>query len=383
MSRTKFLAFMLLCLVAVALWAWIGWESFSTKWQAPLGPRLSLASQPPSMAGNTAIPSQPPSQPVFGTVTRNTPKIAPVPLCGGPTTMTILAIGSDTRSGNYLYGLADVIRYIRVDFVTPRVNVLEFPRDLWVEIPGIEKHYGITHGKLNQAYFYGNPGMGYYNGPDQGPGLLASTLDMNFGARPDHYIAANMQTFVQLVDNIGGIDVYLPYSVDARQPDQIKRLDLYFPAGEHHLNGEEALMLGRIRQFSVFERADQQNRIICALREAMLNPYNLPKLPGIIDTFNGAVQTDLSPQQLGQLACLIPSLGPGSITFTTFPRNLLTEARTYDIGVGKDVYIFKADFDTLRLLVQGFDTGLWPGPKPTPDPSATRVPPGEGSFQCP
>ena len=117
--------------------------------------------------------------------------------------MTLLAIGSDTRAQGYLYGLADVIRFVRVDFVKPRVSVLEFPRDLWVEIPDINKHYGITHGKLNQAYLYGNPGMGYYQGPGQGPGLLARTLDLNFGARPDHYIAANMHTFVDLVNVIG------------------------------------------------------------------------------------------------------------------------------------------------------------------------------------
>ena len=63
------------------------------------------------------------------------------------------------------------MRVIRVDFVEPRVQVMTFPRDLYVEIPEIEDHYGITHGKLNQAYLYGNPGYGYYDGPGRGPGL--------------------------------------------------------------------------------------------------------------------------------------------------------------------------------------------------------------------
>jgi LCP family protein required for cell wall assembly len=382
MSRLKLAGLAVLILIAAALWASIGWDYYQKAWQKPLGPQLALPGTSPEAVTAEAATRPPGSAPIFGTVTY-IPKIVAEPLCGGPKTMTLLAIGSDTRAGNYLYGLADVIRYVRFDFMTPRVSVLEFPRDLWVEIPGIDKHYGITHGKLNQAYFYGNPGMGYYQGAGQGPGLLARTLDLNFGAAPDHYIAANMQTFVHLVDVIGGLDVFLPYSVDARKPDQQKRADLYFAPGPHHLNGEQALMLGRIREYSVFARADQQNRILCAARDALLNPYNLPKLPEIINTFDGAVQTDLSPQQISQLACLVPKLKPGSITFTTFPRELLTEARTFDVGVQKDVYIFKADFNNLRLFVKNFDSGVWPDPNPGNAPAATPRPRGEGSFQCP
>jgi recombination protein RecA len=42
--------------------------------------------------------------------------------------MFILVIGSDTRADNYLYGLADVIRLVRVDFANRGVTVLEIPR---------------------------------------------------------------------------------------------------------------------------------------------------------------------------------------------------------------------------------------------------------------
>jgi hypothetical protein len=52
------------------------------------------------------------------------------PLCNGPTSMTILAIGSDARSMGYLYGLADSIHIIRIDFTVPNSMVLDFPRDL-------------------------------------------------------------------------------------------------------------------------------------------------------------------------------------------------------------------------------------------------------------
>lgn len=387
MSRLEKFALAGLILIALALWAVLGWDFYREKWLQPLGPSLALPTQTP---GATPSPvSLPPVNTTPNPTQPNPPsraagKVERLPLCGGPTVQEILAIGSDTRAQGYLYGLADVTRLVRVDFVTPRVTVLEFPRDIWVEIPGISDHYGTTHGKINQAYLYGNPGMGYYDGPGQGPGLLARTLEYNFGARPDRYLAVNMQTFVEVIDVIGGLDVYLPYSVDGRKADQTKRQDLYFAAGAHHVNGEQALMLARIREHGTFGRADQQNRVLCAAREALLNPYNLPKLPEIINTFQGAVQTDLSPQEISQLACLMPQLKPENIAFITFPRELLTEDRTYDIGVQKDVYIFRADFETLRLYVSAFQAGIWPDPNvEAAPPLGTPRPPGEGDFICP
>ena len=392
MSRLEKFSLVILSLIAFGLWADISMNYFSADWHTPLGPGMSFPSQTPSVPTDqiaTKLTTTPAlsqeltfsPRTIIATDTKNDQP----PVCNGPKSMTVLAIGSDTRAQTYLYGLADVIRYIRIDFVNPRISVLEFPRDIWVEIPGIEKHYNITHGKLNQAYFYGNPGMGYYDGQGQGPGLLARTLDLNFGTHPDHYIAANMQTFVRLIDAVGGIDIYLPFSVDARKPDQQKRKDLYFETGQHHLSGEQALMLARIREYSVFARADQQNRIMCALKDSILSPYILPKLPSIIDSFSGAVQTDFSPQQLSQLACLIPQIKPGNISFTTFPRELLTEARTFDIGMQKEVYIFKADFNNLKELVKAFDLGSWPELKPSISSSATTTPRprGEGLYNCP
>jgi LCP family protein required for cell wall assembly len=391
MSRFERFAFVLLLLIAIGLWALIGLNVTNRNWwTSPLGPQLALPFLGSARATETAraaraaagptttlIPGQP-------TLTPFIPNINGVPQCGGPLTLTILAVASDTRAPGYLYGLADVIRLVRVDFVTPRVTVLDIPRDIWVEIPDISEHYGIDHGKLNQAYLYGNRGMGYYNGPDEGPGLLARTLDLNFGARPDNYVAVNMQTFVKVVDVIGGIDVNLPITVDGRKADQGSRSDLYFKAGHHHLNGQQALMLARIRQQSTYERADNQNIVLCAVRDALLNPYNLPKIPEIIKTFDGAVQTDLSPQQLSQLACILPKLDGNSIAFITFPRELLKEARTYDIGVKKDVFIYEADFNVLRQYVSAFNTGIWPE---LVIPSPVTATPGSassgGGFTCP
>lgn len=278
------------------------------------------------------------------------------PLCGGPPTMVVLGIGADNRDDNYLYGLADAIRVARVDFRIPSVSVLSLPRDVWVEIPEISDHYGITHGKLNQAYFYGNPGMGYYDGPGAGPGLLARTLDLNFGLRADHYGAVNMQTFVRLVDAVGGIDLYLEAAVDGRPVDDRTEDMGYFPAGHHHMDGETALRFSRIRKVdTVFARDDRQTQVLCALKEKLLNPEVVADVPQIIAAFQGSVLTDLSPAQVGQLACLAPFLDPHDLRFASLPAEWLQPARN-DEGS----FIWQVDMDQVRQLVEAFLAGEWP-----------------------
>ena len=143
-------------------------------YRQPLGPALELPITTPKIAATLN------TFPVGTNVAEGAAIVQPTatsqPLCGGPAVMNILAIGSDSRGANYLYGLSDIMRLMRVDFVNARVSMLEMPRDLWVQIPDISSHYNITHGKLNQAYLYGNKGLGYYYGPGEGPGLLARTL---------------------------------------------------------------------------------------------------------------------------------------------------------------------------------------------------------------
>ncbi|HMK09715.1 MAG TPA: LCP family protein [Anaerolineales bacterium] len=322
--------------------------TLSQRINKPLGPGLGLPTQ-------TAAPSPThPAAPLAAAPVTET--ATPAPLCGGPPSMIVLGIGADNRENNYLYGLADAIRVARIDFTVPSVSVLTFPRDLWVEIPDIAGHYGIDHGKINQAYLYGNPGMGYYDGPGAGPGLLARTLDLNFGLRPDHYGAVNMRTFVRLVDAVGGIDLYLDQPVDGRPIDN-KTEDMgYFTAGAHHMDGATALRFSRIRKVdSAFRRDDRQTQVLCALKEKLVSPDVVTDIPQIIAAFQGSVLTDLSPAQLASLACLGPMLRPENLRFASLPEDLLTAGRN-----AEGSFVLQPDMPKVRELVQGFLAGTWP-----------------------
>jgi LCP family protein required for cell wall assembly len=276
--------------------------------------------------------------------------------------MLILGVGADNGVG-YQYGLSDVIRIARVDFVNPKITMLSLPRDAWIELPGIVASNGmtITHAKLNQAYFYGGPGMGRYDGPGGGPGLLARTLDFNFGLRVDHYGAVNMSTFERIVDAVGGIDVYLERDVDGTPWDN-RTADMgYFPAGNHHLSGSEALRLSRIRKrYGDFARQDNQTLVICALRAKLLTPAVLTKIPKLVTAFQDSVLTDLTPEQIGQLACLLPKVDRENVIFSSIPSEEFTLGRATGFLAEKETSVLRWEPDVIRDYVSRFVSGTWP-----------------------
>jgi LCP family protein required for cell wall assembly len=369
MTRIQKAILSFLAVIVCSLFGLVFWL-YQEKWQQPLGPVLQIstatpfqmpATWTPNPATFTTLPSTPRPSP--------TAEASPTPtitlnnvtgFCGAPPAMNILVVGTDARSDSYLYGLADVIRLVRVDFVTPKITILEFPRDLWVEIPDIADNLnGQDHEKLNQAYLYGNPGFGYTDDPAEGPGLLARTMALNFGVNIDHYAAVNMRTFVKMVDAVGGIDVYLPKAVDGRTSEDPKNR-LLFSSGALHLDGRRALILARIRIKGVFARAENQNRVLCALRKQLTSPGVITKIPDLIKSFQGAVQTDLSPQQLGQLACIGTQMRPENILFASFPEEHFKTKRQYDPVFKKNLFIWDVDFDILRDYVRQFNAGTWP-----------------------
>lgn len=371
--------FIALALLIIGL---LAYPRLEQQWSAPLGPALELPTYTPTLPEPTPEPTKTaqaslirdqvtaaitsegasPTAPPEPTATIQ-PSATPEPLCGGPATMMVLGVGVDTDDNSYTYGLGDAIRVARIDFVTPKVSVLSIPRDIWVEIPGISDHYGISAGKLNQSYLYGSPGMGYYDGPGGGAGLMARTLDLNLGLRVDHYGAVNMLTFARIIDAVGGIDIYLPYDVDGTPINRQTEDMGYFYAGNNHFTGEEAVRFSRVRKrYNDFTRQDHQTMVLCALKEKLLTPSVVPKIPEIIASFKNNVITDLSLEQMSQMACLLPHLNSENLLFTSFPDEIFTQERVFSPQMRDNTAVMYADKEVLRDYVNQFVAGTWPIP---------------------
>ena len=128
------------------------------------------------------------------------------------------------------------------------------------------------------------------------------------------------------------------------------------------LNGEEALTLARIRNEGVFERASHQNTVMCALQDKLTSPSVIVRIPALINSFKGAVQTDLTPEQITQLACIGTKLNGEDITFASFPQELFEGTRVYDPVFDGRIFVWDVDFDILRDYVTRFNSGTWPAP---------------------
>jgi polyisoprenyl-teichoic acid--peptidoglycan teichoic acid transferase len=338
------------------------------KWNQPLGTSLGLptiipitekivssSQTTPSVTNDSTAQIEEPLSPEQTSLPAR-----PQPVCGGPPIMYILGIGAD-GGVDYLYGLADVIRIARVDFVTPKVTVLTIPRDLWVEFPNLKEEYAetVSHGKLNQAYLYGGPGMDYYQGSGGGPGLLAHTIAHNYGLYVDNFAAINIYAFEAIIDAIGGIDIYLDQDWDGRPVDDQTEDMGYFQAGQHHMAGNEALRFSRIRKkYSEVTRTDNQTLVICAIQEKITRPGVISSIPNLIDALIGTIQTDLTPAQLRQLTCLLPKLGEDNLQFVRFPDEMMIQGRVYDPHLGKTTFVWDIPEEDIRAFIREFENDL-------------------------
>lgn len=175
--------------------------------------------------------------------------------------VNILLIGSDARSSGEA-GRSDAMILLSVSPKTKTVHMTSLLRDMYVEIPG---HDG---NRLNAAYAFG------------GPELLLETVSMNFGIDVNRYIVVDFQTFANLVDAVGGVDIELSneevqwvnaylneYNTLRDMPLETDYLDTSL-SGLIHLNGPQALAYSRNRYIgSDFGRTERQRKVLGAVTD--------------------------------------------------------------------------------------------------------------------
>ena len=273
-------------------------------------------------------------------------------ICNGPDkVMTILVIGTDTRSPGYLWGLGDTSMLIRVDFQNRDVSIVGFPRDLWVEIPDVLEDDGRTHGKLNQSYHFGTAGMGYFSGEGNGAGLMAATMELNWGVEIDHYIVINMRTFRDVIDAVGGIEVYNPSPVYSyQQVNQPKVL-----VGGYFFSGSDALAYTRYRDpRNVNDRVDRQAIILEALFKSIFSLSTIPKIPELIGLYKGNVLTDMHLAEISQFLCLAARVDLDDVRFGRIPKEQLY------IPDWKGFVWLEKEPGFIKALLEDFQDGTWP-----------------------
>jgi polyisoprenyl-teichoic acid--peptidoglycan teichoic acid transferase len=229
-----------------------------------------------------------------------------------PSRVSLLVLGNDARPDELRRGergRTDTVLMVVADRSPAGIALISLPRDLWVAIPG----YGEE--RVNAAYRIG--------GAEAAKRAVGEVL----GVRVDRYVLIGLQGLRDVVDAAGGvqIDVELPIHDDAYPTDDYGTIVVDIPAGRQHMDGETALRYARTRQQdNDFGRIARQQRVVVALRDALLQPMNWWRLPAVIGAARRATQTDLGPLDLVALATVM--LGsPGQPDRLTVDLSLVDE----------------------------------------------------------
>lgn len=332
-------------LLAFLYLVWIG-----PALQKPISEPLSLPTMVVGPAeGEEAAVVVPPSNlekvPAFVEPTLEASK---KPVCGEEAAWNVLLIGIDYSDPQYTYGLADVIRVVRVDFVEMKVNMVALPRDLLVEAP--EGRFTEQNPmKINQAYLFGTPGWGGYLGEGIGANSLAEVIRYNFGVTTEHYGVVNFDTVIEFIDAIGGVEVNLPQGVSDPNPELGS-----FPAGPQILSGERALALMRIRtNYSDSFRVSNQTLVMQGILNKLMQPASLVKVPTLLNQFSGEFLTDLSIDQIASIGvCFLRNFELDNLHAAQIPLDLLTVDYAFIPSLDSTAYTYRWDQRTVDWIHQ-------------------------------
>jgi len=194
---------------------------------------------------------------------------------------TMLLLGSDARADDPEMGArTDTVILVRIDPNQNIVSMISIPRDTRIFIDG------VGEAKFNAAYFY--------NGV---AGTIAAVKDLT-GVEIDHYAEINFEGLVDMVDAVGGVDVYVDELVD--DPDAG---DVIIEPGEQHLDGAAALTFARSRAYADgdYTRTANQRKIIMGLAHKLLEAP-AAELTGLIRNSTKYLTTDMSLDDIMSLA---------------------------------------------------------------------------------
>lgn len=225
----------------------------------------------------------------------------------------ILLVGTD---GEYIekWNRSDSMMVVTIDSKNKDIRISSIARDTYVDIPGYSTE------KLTHAYAY------------EGIDLLKEVFKVNFDLDIDKYIAVNFSSFMEIIDEIGGVVVDVPESglesinsmIDAcynyySNKDSVGEKEYLTHAGTQRLNGYQALAFSRIRYTdSAFHREARHREVAESVYKefAQKGVETYKKCAEII--LNNT-KTNISPIEMMNLAYTVLKINDKDIDQFQFP----------------------------------------------------------------
>ncbi len=239
--------------------------------------------------------------------------------------LNVMLFGEDNSEGEE-HGRTDTMIMLSIDNWHKKLKLTSFQRDTYVYIPG----YGQN--KINAAYTYG------------GPKLTIETIEANFGIKIDRYAVVDFESFIDIIETLGGIDMevtadeieYINYQM-YKNGQSDDRNTIKDAPGIVHLNGQEALWYARNRGLSTSEdgneigidgddwdRTSRQRKLL----EKMISDFkgaDLGKIVSIVSKVGPMVTTNLKKDEITALV----SHAPTYLTYTVEQSYVPTEGLWY------------------------------------------------------
>ncbi|HWL24062.1 MAG TPA: LCP family protein [Ureibacillus sp.] len=207
-----------------------------------------------------------------------------------------LIIGIDSRGEEQ--SRSDTMMVLSRNHSTNELKLISLMRDIYADIPGYQSY------KLNTAYFLG------------GVQLLKDTITEMLDIPIHHYVVIDFKSFESLIDIIApnGIEIDV-------EKDMSTNIDVSLTKGVHNLNGKELLGYARFRHDEAgdFGRVERQQKVIDAIKDELLSPKNIMKLPRVVGALQGYVSTDMSSTEEINTALSIGLKGNIEIEKLTIP----------------------------------------------------------------
>ncbi|MCQ2493031.1 MAG: LCP family protein [Lachnospiraceae bacterium] len=194
--------------------------------------------------------------------------------------IVIYISGIDTWGSVSVRSRSDVNILAVINTKTGKMLMVNTPRDSYVSL--VTKDGSMD--KLTHAGLYGIE-------------CSETALENLYGVNIDYYVRLNFSGFEEIVDALGGIDVYSEqnFRVD----------DTFFVVGMNHLEGEDALRFARERYsfagMGDVQRGRNQMEVIKAIIGKMTSFSMISNYTEVLDAVGDSVMTDMPTEEIYNL----------------------------------------------------------------------------------
>ncbi|MBL7162201.1 MAG: LCP family protein [Anaerolineales bacterium] len=277
--------------------------------------------------------------------------------------INVLILGVDDRVDELDDGppRTDTMILATINPENKTAGMLSLPRDLWVDVPG----YGYY--KINQAYFLGES-QAISGG---GAGLAMDTVDEFLDVQIPYYVQINFNTFIQLIDEMGGVKIDVPERIMVNiGKGNVKTLQ----PGVQTLPGDIALAYVRARNTADgdFDRTRRQQQVLFGIFQRLtdfnLIPTLINKAPSLYKNVASGVNTNLTLSQIAKLAQLAYGIPNENIQHLVIGHDQVVEGFSYN-----GMYILSPIPEQIEALKNELFNMAPVVTNPTPRPSSTPV----------